>query len=482
MSRFLFALLFVLGCTGKTEKKTTYVEIPGVPRPLPPGVDPKVPDPINPAPDFISFPAFESLALTDNTTLPEAERVDARYLSLVDKYNEGASASELEAYAYAVAKGLNELSLETDLYYAVPVAGTSNSLWRLDIDEIGLTRAEWRLVEDADPFQLESFTVRGELLKQLTQARRPWINAHNFLNVANNEEVYYEILDVPEVLDDFFFSIGVNIQADFDDVDRDLYLVGLDRSDISIQKNRSLIRLDSRDGIMWGTYDTIVEAAVSDERNLSKNPFPFEARSARVFGHDAQEFIYTLPNGTHGYALFNSLGFRENFAPLNIVQDIGAAGLDPTIRNSLSCKGCHAAGIIDADDRMCDHIIGNSDFTNDDEQIARAFYCKDGLDAAIREDNRKYCDALAAINVDCKDDDPINELVDTFRRTWDLNQVASFFFMREDEFREAVRGSAAVEAEIGQLLDGGKVNVATLIAAKDLIIDEFNLFQDDLGE
>ena len=486
---FFFVLFFVLssGCkSGKTKKETVFVDQqtpeqpPTIPPPLPPGQTPEVPPPVARGPDFISFAAFETAVLNDLSNLPEQDRLDARYLVLSDKFNEGDP--RLEAYGDSLAKGINQLSLERDLYYSDVVLESGESIYRLDIDEIGLTRSEWRLIESNDPFKFESFTARGLLIKQLTQARRPWIHANNFMTIAHNDDVYYEIMDVPANLNTFYNFLGVDIQQQFDDVDEDLYLMGFFGSAISLQKNRMLIRLDSRDGKLWGTYDTVLENVVSGPRNLFENPFPFEARTARVFGHDAQEFIYTLPNGLHGYALFNAAGVRENFAPTNIVIDVNANGLDPTIRNSLSCMRCHSNGIIEATDQIAEHVDGNPDFNNLDQQVSEAFFGKSGASAAFGQDNKNYCDSLQRIGISCADRDPVNGLTDSFRKEWDLKQTASFFFMDEDEFATALNGSAQGRAQIGQLLSGGLVSLQQIIQTTPILIEDFNLFQDDLGE
>jgi hypothetical protein len=257
----------------------------------------------------------------------DAQR-QTRYLTVCDQFNAGLLTDEMKQ---GVVKGLNQLSIENDIEPGVWV-GVNKCTLRFFLEDYGLTPAKWQAIEAADNLNFESFTDRGLLLKQLTQARKPWMTASNFLEVALTNEVYYTILEVPVneavFLDDY---LGCDLQQDFDNFARELFMAGVRRSLIALQKNRSLWLSDNcREGTVSATYDVIQEVVTTAGRNLSINPFPVEAGTNRNFQEDASEYIFSLPNGLMGYALFAG-GLRENFAPTNIVVDNTKADIDELV-------------------------------------------------------------------------------------------------------------------------------------------------------
>jgi hypothetical protein len=446
----------------------------------PPVVKPDPPDPVPPVPPRptrVSFEQFETGVLTDLTRLVSAEQENARYITVCDQMNAGNFTQDMQQ---GVQKTLNQISLENDVEPGVWV-GASGCTLRIDLRDYGLTPHKWRLIENDDPLKFESLTDQGRLIQQLTQARRPWILGSNFAETALIR-TYYDLVEIPVDLNQFLAGIGCNLQADFDDFSQDLYLSGVRRSLIALQKNRIVLMTDCRDGPMTSTYDFILEDVTSAERSLSINPFPIEARSFATAQEDAQEFIYTLPNGLFGYALFAN-GLREDFAPTNIVVDNIRADLDPTIRNARSCSSCHAVGLLPVEDYIAEHVRGNPAFVADDIQKAQAYFGRNAaMQAAMRAANNDFARALGSIGIRQRNGDPINELTDNIRREMTISQVAGMLFMTEAEFRRELPGSPVGLLEIGQLLNGGTINFQDFVKVKDVLIEDLNLFQEDLGQ
>ena len=469
------AILIVSSCQNE---ERNYTPVPPGPTPLPPGgrVDP--PDPVQPLPGFVSFEAFESEALTDLTSLSSVQQLNARYLTVCDQLNAGYITPAIKQ---GVQKGINQISLD-NLVDAGEWIGESKCTLRIDLRDFGLTPKKWRIIEQADLLQFESFTDRGILIKQLTQSRRSWILGSNFLETALVNETYYNILEIPNNLGQFLASIGCDLQRDFDDFSEDLFLAAVRRSLIALQKNRTVLTTECDEGMMASTYDVILEAQTSPERSLSINPFPVEARSGRVFFEDAQEFIFTLPNQMLGYALFAN-GLRENFAPTNIVVDNTRANIDPTIRNARSCSGCHTGGFIEVDDFITDHVTGNPNFNANDIQKAQAYFGRNqGMKAAIRQANQQYQNAVRSLEIDINSPDPINELTDKIRTEMTAKQVASMLFLQEGDFINRLRSSANGSLAIGQLITGGTISFQDLVLIAPTLIQDLNLFQEDLGQ
>lgn len=476
----LLCLGSLTGCEQFTKKEvvTTRTPPPDVPPPGPP-VRP-TPPPVAPLPNLVNFAAFESEVLTDLTTLSTVQQVNARYISVCGQYNAGTMTPTMRR---AVEKGINQISLEAEVE-AGEWIGEFDCTLRIDLRDYGLTPAKWRLIENADPLQFESFTDRGLLIKQLSQSRRPWIHGSNFLETALVNQTYYDLMEVPLELDTFLNQyLGCDLQRDFDDFTEDLFLAAVRRSLIALQKNRSILFTQCRDGAVSATYDVVLEAQTSPARSLSINPFPIEARSRRTFGHDASEYIFALPNNMLGYALYNAAGDREDFAPTNIVTDNVRANIDPTIRNARSCSACHTGGFIEVDDFMAQHVTGNPNFDADDIQKARAYFGRNqGMRAAMRQANSKYQDAVRILEIDINSPDPINELTDRIRKEMNANQIAGYLFMEEEEFKERLRASAAGSLAVGQLLNGGTVSFQDFVLIAPILVDDLNLFQEDLGQ
>lgn len=471
--KYLIFLALLLSCNQL--QKTVPAPAPAVTDPpvvRPPVVRP----PIDSGSGRLTFDAFESEVLADVTGLVSAEQVNARYITVCDQLNAGQFTDQLRQ---GVEKTMNQISLEVSVETGQWI-GRNKCTMRIDLRDYGLDASKWRLIEGDDPLKFQSLTDIGLLISLLTQADRPWILGSNFAETALIR-TYYDLVEIPLQLDQFLASLGCDLQADFDDFSQDLYLAGVRRSLIALQKNRTVLMTDCRDGVMLSTYDFILEDITSNERSLSINPFPPEARSSATFIEDAQEFIFTLPNEMLGFALFAN-GLREDFAPTNIVVDNIRADLDPTIRNSRSCSSCHAAGLLPVDDYIADHLRGNPNFSGEDIQKAQAYHGRNAaMKAAIRQANIKFQRALSQIGVR-RGTDPINVLTDKIRREMGIAQVAGMLFMTEREFRERLPASPVGLLEIGQLLNGGTINFQDFVKVKDVLIEDLNLFQEDLGQ
>ena len=475
----LLCIFAFVGCDNpflqeeKVNKRTEGIPPPGEPvRPTPP--------PVDPLPGQVTFAAFESEILTDLTNLPTVQQLNARYITVCDQYNAGSMAPSKRQ---AIQKGINQISLEGDVEPGQWI-GEFRCTLRIDLRDYGLTPAKWRIIERADPLAFESFTDRGLLIKQLTQALRPWIHGSNFLETSLVNETYYDIMEVPNELNTFLDQyLGCDLQRDFDDFAEDIFMAGVRSSLIALQKNRSVLFAQCQEGAMSATYDVILEGQTSPGRSLSINPFPVEARSRRTFRHDASEFIFTLPNNMLGYALYNVDGVRENFAPTNIVTDNVRANIDPTIRNARSCSSCHTGGFIEVDDFITDHVSGNPNFSTDDIQKARAYFGRNqGMKAAMRQANSRYQAAVRSLEIDINSPDPINELTDTIRKEMNAKQVAAYLFMDQADFVNRLRASATGSLVVGQLITGGTISFQDFILVAPVLIEDLNLFQEDLGQ
>lgn len=477
MKVLILALAFALGCKKESPPPAPAPAIPGIPT-TPVGPPP---DPIEPEPDFVSFGAFESEILADLTGgLSSAEQENAAFITLCDQLNAGTLTDEMRR---GVEKGINQLSTEDRIEPGTWI-GANRCTLRVDLRDYNLTNGKWRnIIEQADPLKLESFTDRGLLIKQLTLKRRGWIHGSNFLETTLTNNTYYSLLGIPQDLNTFLDDFaGCDLQADFDDEEEELFFAGLRNSGIARNKNRSIYLHECRDGPFSGTYDTIVENITSAGRNLSINPFPREARTNQTFQHDASEFIGTLPNKLQFFALFNSQNEREICAPTTVVVDNVRPEIAPDICNARSCSSCHSDGLIQGTDFISRHVTGNPNFDQREIQIGQFFFGRQaGFDAAMRQANAGFADALSELRIN-GGNDPINFLTDRIRREMDVDLVAGMLSLKTEEFKQLLPQSPLGLLAVGQLLDGGTINFNDLVQIKDILIDDLNLFQEGVGQ
>ena len=482
----LIMLGFVLPAC--TNKKTTEIGPEPIPPPLPPGTIPDVPPAAKDRGDgFTRFDVFETQILADLVSIPEQERLDSRYLILCDRSNE--SDPLMQDHIAASHKIINQLSVRRRKVNTVGI-GNDDCIRRIDLTDYGITRQQWRLIEDGDEFQLESNTERGLLIKQLTQARRPWMHLSNFALISysrgvvidgfeTNRLIYYEILEMPATIQELYVQLGVDRQANYDQSDPGLIYMGTCDSPIALEKCRSIERMETDDGAIYLTFDI----SLNSQENLKVNPFPPESRSLRVFRAEAHEAIFTLPNGLNGYVLAGAAtGELESFAPTNIVQNNRSGSLDPTI-NIARCMQCHVKMVEDNEDELRRHILGNQNFNIDDRRFAEDVIRPDLARLALfNQDTEQYCEEIEEIGNSCADIDTQTQLTDDFQKQWNLQQLGAYFFLDDDDMIACIRSSEDANQEIGDLAVGGTASLVTIKRIKQDLIDDCALFEDRRGE
>ena len=439
----------------------------------------------------IPFKAIETAMRDKAQSLSEVDRLNGRFLVLSHRVNQRATEEEIVKAISGADKTINSIAPRAQRLTKMERFGPEGSILYLDLNDYRLNRQDWEVIIAADQFQLESFTDDGLLLKFLTQTKRPWMHFDNFIDLTHrNSELYYRLLGVPATLDELARLQGVDFVDDLKNFEA--LLVGTNHSPISLQKNRMIGRWESGAGYFWVTFDPIALGGVR-ERNLFEAPLLADAGgSGRTnFDFAASEVIYSLPNGLQAYALYANVvrsslppqrtTVRENFAPINIVTDTESP-LSPEIRNANSCVRCHSSGLIPAIDEIRDHVTQNaSQFERGDVDIVRALYKPNPLVTQVfEEDRREFAVALSQLGVD-PSVDPMSQATDRLLLNWNAIQAAAFFFLTIEEFAECLNGSAALKAEIGQLLTGGTVTYDQILTSKNTIVRDCRLFQNPVG-
>jgi len=427
---------------------------------------------------FYKLDSLETVILGDLSSLSSEDRVNARYLVTSHKVNHGDTEEDLAIFRQAIDKNLNALNVSSEqTFQTQPIEKT---IYRLDLRAYGLDQNDWRLIEDADPFDLESFTDKGETLKFLSGARKPWIHFDTFGEVVGSAPVYYDLLGIPSQLNVYLDAVGVDIIVQLQAFTA--FFLGANGSEISLNKNRLIARFEGNDRFpfTWITFDPIDLAGVA-ERNLFEFPLLAGAggTGTRAFEFAASEVITLGPGGLI-FSLWNSDGRRQDAAPLNVVVDTRSP-LDPEIQNPIDCNRCHAAGLIPMADQIRGHVEANaSEFDSIDVDIILELYRPAGSNTAIfQADNGQYGQIMNRLGVDLALD-PITFANDRLSLDWDLSEVAAFVLIPTEDFRILLGRSSVARAQIGQLLTGGTITKNQFIQVLPDLKKDLSLFKEKL--
>jgi len=490
---YALLLFFVMSCGINEKEIIKEVEVPSAPPINPP--PPLEPD----RPDFLNFDQLEQYALNDLNSLSDSDRLNTRYLIGTNLFNAGDK--DLTFEAAGVNKGINSISNQRLLTSAVSIDPT-NSIWRVDISEFGLTRSLWRDFEKFNLVQFVSQSTRGITLRFLTQSNQPIVFATSFfttvlgadqLSVDNG--LYYKFLRQPANNADFFQdTLGIDLNREIQE--ENILCAGGGNSRIALGKTRGICIVRSNNGFAMFTADT----STANPDSILTNPFILEIANAggvlnsdKIFDFAALEVIYSLPNGlVTGYRLANSGldipsilgGTAETVAPTNVVIDTeqSSIGFTPDITLG-SCHLCHhQTAAIQFKDQVFDQVIGAGGFDAEEKDLAETFFRNDAFQAEIQNVNRQHSQALQEIGVSTLSQDPIvTGLIQPLRRELDVNAVASYTFLPVEEFKIRLNGTNNSKLVFGSLLsEGGTVQFADFSANYSLLIDELLLFRDKL--
>ena len=155
------------------------------------------------------------------------------------------------------------------------------------------------------------------------------------------------------------------------------------------------------------------------------------------FTHDGGEVIFNLPNGLQAYYLVNASGSRLDAAPINIVSNPAAS--DPTVRNGLSCFGCHTEGMKTFEDQVRAVVESNTTLAPVKEAALRLYTEKSEMDALVAEDMERYRAALEATGGTFGDIEPISRFHEVFQDEVNAAYAAAVVGLETEVFLEKIR-------------------------------------------
>ena len=389
--------------------------------------------------DFISPGEMLNTIETHLMSLPSFDRAFARYFTMTHLYNAGESAGILQEYRKALYKLINSLSWGVEVINPEPIDPEKTILY------IDLRHYEWDVndgwgqIEAAYPYHIsfdapEQTALRDQLSRLQTEMKSdiPSVHVDWFVAQASLPPLYHELLSLP--LTDRELETRLEV-----DVVRNLlnapgvrvWRAGTNNSGVS-NNNRVIERHTSRYGAYWKSYDF---AGSVGTQNIFTHPLSFT--------HDGGEVVFNLPNGLQGYYLANASGFRLDEAPINIVSN--PAANDPTVRNGLSCMGCHTEGMKIFEDEVRPVIESNTNPAYDKAQALRLYVEQSKMDTLLGEDMDRYRVALTKTGGAVDDIEPISRFHEVFQGPVDVAYAAAVVGLETEAFLEKIRENVGLQ-------------------------------------
>ncbi len=402
----------------------------------------------------ISKRPFISMKEEIRSVVDDLHKLDARlmpftrYLTLTNLYNQrsdtGADLHDdrtMNKFRAGVGKLINSVSLAGRI--AVPVAiDTEKTILRIDIRDFKWSADDWEtLIAGCYPYALRDVDVAGEReIASSTTSQCGIVRVDWFVFAAAQPPLYHELLKIPNTEQELEQQIGVNSKANL--LAGRCVRAGFRNSGVS-QGNRLIERHEGTSGMYWKSYD-FTPLRRDGQHDLFRSPLgPVGAgltqNADREFAHDGGEFIFTLPNGLHGYMLATADGKRIDRGPTEIVQDKSRE--DRVVINGISCMSCHDHGIKDAREKKTGRHQGDlledevgpvalkAGLDRSETQAVQDIYVSaNRLQSLLKADEKNYEAALQeAVGGAIPGKDPVEVLCNAFRAQITRETVASEF-------------------------------------------------------
>ena len=395
--------------------------------------------------DFISPAEILNTIETHLMSLAPFDRAFARYFTMTHLYNAGASVQILQEYRKALCKLVNSLSWGVTVTNPTPI-DPQGTIFYIDLRhyEWDVNNA-WTQIEAEYPYHISFDAPTQTALKaQLTRlqgemkADIPSVHVDWFVAQASLPPLYHDLLSLPLTDRELETRLEVDVIRNLQNAPGvRVWRAGTNNSGVS-NNNRVIERHTSRYGAYWKSYDF---AGSIGTQNIFTHPLSFT--------HDGGEGIFNLPNGLQAYYVTNASGFRLDDAPINIVSNPAAS--DPTVRNGLSCFGCHTEGMKTFEDEVRAVIESNTAPAYDKAQALRLYVEQSEMDALLQEDTGRYKEALEATGGAFDGIEPISRFHEVFQGTVDASYAAAVVGLEPETFLDKIRENIGLQ-NIGLLV------------------------------
>ncbi len=271
----------------------------------------------------------------DSADIPPNRKSATRYLTLTNIYNACVAEKTLDIYRQGAIKLVNSLTRLPNVTKIAPI-DPAKTILRINLADLGWSAADWEQILAVYPYATrpaDSMLNRG--VESLTGSKLPYVRADWFAFTASRPPLYNRLLGLPATLKQLDERLIVDVAKDIEgDTAR---RAGFQTSAVS-DHNRLIERHPLPNGYLWRTYDF-----ASNDGDKSLFEHPLGPQGPGGFRHDANETIFTLPNGFQGYFLSDAAGRALEKAPPEILHDRNRASGDPSVITGISCMGCHGA-------------------------------------------------------------------------------------------------------------------------------------------
>ncbi len=395
--------------------------------------------------DFISPAEILNTIETHLMSLAPFDRAFARYFTMTHLYNAGVSTQILQEYRKALYKLVNSLSWGSSVTNPQPI-DAQGTIFYIDLRHYEWDVNDgWAKVEAEYPYHISfdapTQTALKEQLGRLQgemKADIPSVHVDWFVAQASLPPLYHDLLSLPLTDRELETRLEVDVFRNLQNAPGvRVWRAGTNNSGVS-NNNRVIERHTSQHGAYWKSYDF---AGSVGTQNIFTHPLSFT--------HDGGEVVFNLPNGLQAYYVTNASGFRLDDAPINIVSNPAAS--DPTVRNGLSCFGCHTEGMKTFEDEVRSVIESNATPAYDKAQALRLYVEQAEMDALLQEDTDRYRIALAATGGAFDGIEPISRFHEVFQGTVNALYAAAVVGLETEAFLEKIRENVGLQ-NIGLLV------------------------------
>ena len=394
---------------------------------------------------FISPDEILNTIETHLMSLASFDRAFARYFTMTHLYNTGETPGILHEYRNGLFKLVNSLSWGGAVVNPEPI-DPQGTIFYIDLRRYEWDRNDgWGQIEGVYPYHISfdaptQTALRVQLGRLQTEMKSniPSVHVDWFLATASLPPLYHDLLSLPLTDSELETRLGIDVASNLRDAPGvRVWRAGFNNSGVS-NNNRMVERHAFRDGAYWKSYDF---AGSVGTQNIFTHPLNFT--------HDGGEVIFNLPNGLQAYYLVNAFGSRLDEAPINIVSNPAAS--DPTVRNGLSCFGCHTEGMKTFEDQVRSVIESNATPAYDKAQALRLYAEQSEMDALVQEDMDRYKEALEATGGAFGDIEPISRFHEVFQGPVDVTYAAAVVGLETEVFLGKIRENVGLQ-NIGLLV------------------------------
>lgn len=379
-----------------------------------------------------------------------SDRQRMRYIDLSHLSNAGASAAQLEGYRQAVSLLVNSLSNGQRIVPPEPI-DTARLMLAIDLRDYTWDANTWEQIVRAYPYALaydadsrvfpfdEDIALQN---RQDTGTDIPSIEADWFIAHAALPPLYYDVLRLPQSIDQLARGLGIDIAREV--TDEQVARAGFNSME---SLNNRVIERHERPGFggaLWLSFDF---RANEGERNVFAHPLDFR--------FDAGSGLFNLPNGLQAYFLMDERFGRIDRADPAIVSDPDSR--DHITAAGLSCMGgCHLAqGVAPQDDLVRGQASVTAPSAAAREAVLALYPTVDAMRGLMSEDSKRYVSAVRQTGFDLKAGTTLSQLVRQQQDVLDLRAAAATLGLSEDQVRDALAAVTQFPPEVTVLRQRG---------------------------